>query len=129
MSNANGKQELERLTHAWYGCVVAASALGFFFMGRGIIGAAIGLLISLTLVTIIGRKLAGGSNATRLFCIVVSGLGLLGNVAGVYHNGMALFGYFSFFQLAVVALGAIYVWMSIRSLRVMFRNDVRKHCA
>jgi hypothetical protein len=123
-----GKKALENLTHGWYGAIVVAAGLGYVFTSTGLIGTIIGLVISLGIVTIIGRKLASGSSAVRLFCLVMSVLGLAGHAWGVYRGTVSFFSSFSLMYLAMAAVSVLYVYMNFRSLRVLVRKDVREHC-
>jgi hypothetical protein len=122
------KKQLERLTHAWYGAVTVAAVLGFVFMSAGLVGSAIGIVLSYAIVFAIGRKLASGSNAVRLFCLVMNALGLLGHGWGVYRSVSLFFSTFTLMFLATAIVSAIYVYMSLRTLRVLARKDVREHC-
>jgi hypothetical protein len=122
------KKQLERLTHAWYGAVAVAAALGFVFMGTGLVASIIGIVLSFAIVTVIGRKLASGSNSVRLFCLAMSLLGLVGHGWGVYRSATIFFSTFTFMYLATALVSVLYVYMSLRSLRVLARKDVREHC-
>jgi hypothetical protein len=122
------KKQLERLTRAWYGAVTVAAALGFVFMKTGLVASVIGIVLSYVIVAVIGRKLASGSNSVRLFCLAMNGLGLLGHGWGVYRSTTLFFSTFTFMFLATAIVSAIYVYMSLRSLRVLARKDVREHC-
>ena len=124
----HAKKQLERLTHGWYGAVAVAAALGFVFMSTGLVATIIGLVLSFAIVTVIGRKLASGSNAMRLFCLAMSALGLLGHGWGVYRSTLIFFSTFTLMYLSTALLSALYVYMSLRSLRVLARKDVREHC-
>ena len=94
----NARQKIEQLTRSWYGYSVFAAVLSVLGLrasgvlslaiGLGISIAinAVGLAISIAIVTFFGRKLLHRSSATRTFLVVISALftvlGVLATLSG-----------------------------------------------
>jgi hypothetical protein len=120
-----GKEQIERLTRKWYGATAFAILVGLLFLGSGLIGAAIGLVVSIAITFFIGRKLGAGSSAMRTFCLVMSVLGMAMHGFAVWRFGSSFLATRTLNDLAMAASPAVYVYMNAVSLRVLLRKDVR----
>jgi hypothetical protein len=122
---SEGKEQIERLTRKWYGATAFAILVGWLFLGSGIVGALIGLAVSVGIVFFIGRKLAAGSSAMRTFCLAMSVLGMAMHGFAAYRFGASFVGTRALNDLAMAASPVVYVYMNAVSLRVLLRKDVR----
>ena len=125
MMNTAGKEQIEKLTKKWYGATAFAILIGFLFLGSGIIGAAIGLAVSLGIVYFIGRRLGAGSSGMRLFCLAMGVLGVAMHGFAAYRFGVSFLATRTLNDLAMAASPVVYVYMNAVSLRVLLRKDVR----
>src|SRR5262249_53132295 len=83
----SARQKINQLTNSWYGyslfaaivSVLSIRATGLFSLAIGlgfsVVINAIGLVVSIVIVTFFGRMLLAGSRLTRVFLVVASGLG------------------------------------------------------
>jgi len=126
------RDQLENLTLLWILYCLGGSALGWLAGGLGwvslglnLVGAAIGVGISL----FIGRLLVGKSQGTRF---VLSGLAAVFSVLGVLSIGkltLALLATWSLGLLVPLTITAAGVAMNVRSLRVLWSARVRRYFA
>ena len=137
----NAKQKLEQLARSWYGyfafaallSVLSVSASGVLSLaiglGMSIVLNAIGLAISIAVVTFFGRKLVHKSRGTRTFLVVVSGLfcvlGALATLGGAWEllHDVSLSG------LCSLILTASCTMLNARSFRVLGETSVRAYFA
>ncbi len=123
--NTAAKEQIERLTRKWYGATAFAMLVGFLFLGSGLIGAAVGLVVSIGIVYFIGSKLGAGSSGVRKFCLAMSVLGIAMHGFAAYRFGTSFLATRALNDLAMAASPIAYVYMNAVSLRVLLRKDVR----
>jgi hypothetical protein len=137
----NAKQKIEQLTRSWYGYSVFAAVLSVLGLrasgalalaiGLGITIAlnAIGLIISIAIVTFLGRKLLHRSNATRMFLLVFSGLFAVLGVLATLSAGWDFLRTWSLATIVNVVLMAACTMMNARSFKVLTDTSVRSYFA
>jgi hypothetical protein len=135
----NAKQKIEQLTRSWYGYSVFAAVLSVLSLrasgvlalaiGLGISIAinAVGLLISIAIVTFFGRKLLYRSSATRTFLVVFSALFTVLGVLATLSGGWEFLRSWSLAALCNVALMATCTMLNARSFRVLTETSVKSY--
>jgi hypothetical protein len=135
----NAKQKIERLTRSWYGYSLFAALLSVLSLrasgvlslaiglGISIVLNAIGLLISVAIVTFLGRKLVHRSGATRTFLVVFSALFFVLGALGTLRAGWDFLGSWSLANLCNVVLMASCTLLNGRSFRVLTDTSVKAY--
>jgi hypothetical protein len=135
------KQDLENLSHSWYGYVVCAALFSVFGLrASGIFTFAIGLsiwmvinafmlVVALAVVTFLSRRLLARSSGTRVFLIVVSALFAVLGTLTFLDEGRMFLSYWSLSLLLRMAATAVGVMMNARSFAILMRPNVRRYFA
>jgi len=134
------RQKIEGLTRSWYGYSVFAAMLSVLSirasgplslmigLGFSIVINTIGLIISIAVVTWLGRKLAvSRSNPVRLFLVIFSGLFTVLGVLGVLGGIWAFLHEWSLASILNVVLMATCTMLNARSFRVLCDTAVRSY--
>jgi hypothetical protein len=134
------RHKIEGLTRSWYGYSVFAALLSVLSirasgplslvigLGLSIVINTIGLIISIALITWLGRKLAvSRSNPVRLFLVVFSGLFTVLGVLGVLGGIWAFLHEWSLASICNVVLMATCTMLNARSFRVLSDTGVRSY--
>jgi len=135
----NAKQKIEQLTRSWYGYSVFAALLSVLSLrasgvlslaiglGLSIAMNAIGLAISIAIVTFLGRKLVHRSSATRTFLVVFSGLFCVLGALGTLGAGWQMLHEWSLASLCSLVMMAGSTTLNARSFRVLGETSVRAY--
>jgi|HubBroStandDraft_2_1064218.scaffolds.fasta_scaffold1512734_1 hypothetical protein len=133
------RQKIEQLTRSWYGYSVFAAVLsvlslrasGVLSLAIGlalsIVLNAIGLVVSLAVVTFLGRSLVNRSRGTRLFLVVFSGLFCVLGVLGTLGAGWDMLHSWSLASLCSLVMMASCTMLNGRSFRVLGETGVRAY--
>lgn len=126
------RDEISKLTNAWYGFGLFSGILTVVMNGIGvfsILGAAFSTITSFVMTYVIGRLLLNRSGLTRFVVVVFAGLG---SIFGVLGTGRCVYGFFSEWSLTMLVMAGLTlcgVWMNVRSLRVLLSKPVRAYFA
>jgi hypothetical protein len=135
----NAKQKIEHLTRSWYGYSLFAALLSVLSLrasgvlslaiglGVSIVLNAIGLVLSIAIVTFLGRKLLHRSSATRVFLVVFSGLFFVLGVLGTLGAGWDVLRSWSLASLCNLVMMASCTMLNGRSFRVLTETSVRAY--
>jgi hypothetical protein len=132
MAAMTAKERIEKLTNSWYGFAVFTGLVSILINGVGVfslIGAALSTLISLVVAFFLGRRLLAKSRFWRMVLIILAGFGTLIGTFAVGKLTYTFFHEWSFGLLFHAALGAVTVYMDIRSLRVLMDKSVKAYFA
>ena len=134
------RQRIEGLTRSWYGYSVFAALLSVLSirasgplsliigLGMSIVINTIGLVISIAVITWLGRKLTvSRSNPVRLFVVLFSGLFTVLGVLGVVSGLWAFLHEWSLASILNVVLMATCTMLNARSFRVLGDTAVRSY--
>jgi hypothetical protein len=134
------RQKIEGLTRSWYGYSVFAALLSVLSirasgplsliigLGLSIVLNTIGLVISIAVITWLGRKLVvSRSNPVRLFLVIFAGLFTVLGVLGVLGGIWAFLHEWSFASIFNVVLMATCTMLNARSFRVLTDTAVRSY--
>ena len=133
------KQKIEQLTRSWYGYSVFAAVLSVLGiqasgvlslaigLGFSIVLNAIGLVISIAIVTFLGRKLVHKSSATRMFLVVFSGIFFVLGVLGTLGAGWDFLHAWSLAGVCNVVVMAACTMLNGRSFRVLTETGVKAY--
>ena len=133
------KQRIEALTRSWYGYSFFAAVLSVLSihasgplslmvgLGLSIAINAVMLVLSLALVTFLGRKLANRSSGTRFFLVVVAGLGAVLGALGTLSGAWQFLHEWSIAAALNVVLLAACTMLNARSFRVLTDTAVRAY--
>jgi hypothetical protein len=133
------RQKIEWLTRSWYGYSLFAALLSLLSIrASGVLSLAIGLgvsvvinaivlVISIAMVTFLGRKLLHRSSGTRLFLVVVSGLFCVLGALATLSGGWDFLRSWSLASLCNVVLMASCTVLNARSLRILTDTSVRAY--
>jgi hypothetical protein len=133
------KQKIEALTRSWYGYSVFAALVSVLavrasgplslMIGLGLSVALnlVALVISVAIITFFGRKLLHKSNGTRIFLVVVSGLGTVLSVLGVTTSAWQFLHEWSLAAICSIVLGIGCVMLNARSFKVLTETGVRAY--
>jgi hypothetical protein len=135
----DAKQKIEGLTRSWYGYALFAaivSVLSFrasgvfslmFGLGISIVINAIGLVISIAIVTFLGRSLLRRSGGTRVFLVVLSALFCVLGVLGSLSSAWGFLQTWSLASLLNAVLMVSCTSLNARSFRVLTETSVRAY--
>lgn len=135
----DARKKLQGLSHSWYGYTVFSTlvsilglrASGIFTLMVGLamwaILNAIGLVISLALVTWVSRSLLNRSALMRRFMVLVSGLGTLFGALGVFSLVGAFFHFWSLGILVQLALCISWMFLNVRSFMTLTQTSVKAY--
>jgi hypothetical protein len=135
----NAKQKIEGLTRSWYGYSLVAAVLSVLSLrasgvlslaiglGISIVLNAIGLLISVAVVTFLGRKLVHRSSATRTFLVVFSAIFFVLGAIATVTAGWDFLTTWSLATLCNVVLMASCTLLNGRSFRVLTETSVKAY--
>ncbi len=126
------REQIERLTNAWYGFALVTgvftllqSGIGFF----SILTAAASTVFSFVLTWFFGRRLLARSSFWRSLLLVVSSFGMIFGTLGAARLGWAFLQHWSLSALiAAFAAGAL-ASMYFRSFRVLTDKTVKAYFA
>ncbi len=134
------RQRIEGLTRSWYGYSVFAALLSVLSirasgplslvvgLGVSIVLDTIGLVISIAVITWLGRKLSvSRSNPVRLFLVLFSGLFTVLGVLGVLGGIWAFLQEWSLASILEVVLMATCTTLNARSFRTLTDTAVRSY--
>ncbi len=133
------KQKIEALTRSWYGYSLFAAVLAVLsirasgplslMVGLGLSIAINGVLLvlSLALVAFLGRKLLHRSNGTRVFLVVVSGLGAVLGALGTLNGAWQFLQQWSIAAALNVLLLAACTMVNARSFRTLTETGTRSY--
>jgi hypothetical protein len=135
----NAKQKIEQLTRSWYGYSLFAAVLSVLSLrtsgvlslavglGISIVLNAIGLVISIAIVTFLGRKLLYRSSATRTFLVVFSALFFVLGALGTLGAGWDVLRSWSLASLCNLVMMASCTMLNGRSFRVLTETRVKAY--
>jgi hypothetical protein len=124
------RQKIEELTNSWYGYAVFGAILSIWNNGIGffsLIGTALSFAFSVFLTWFIGRRLMAKSTLTRLILVIVTGLSSLFGSLSVAKMGLTFFQTFSLSVLVYALVGAVVVYMNVKSFRVLTDKSVKAY--
>lgn len=134
------RQKIEGLTRSWYGYSVFAALLSVLSirasgplslvigLGLSIVLNTVGLVLSIAVITWLGRRLSvSRSNPVRLFLVVFSGLFTVLGALGVLGGLWAFLQEWSLASILNVVLMATCTMLNGRSFRVLTDTAVRSY--
>ncbi len=134
------RQKIEGLTRSWYGYSVFAALLSglsirasgplslIIGLGLSIVLDTIGLVLSIAVITWLGRRLSvSRSNPVRLFLVIFSGLFTVLGALGVLGGLWAFLQEWSLASILNVVLMATCTMLNARSFRVLTDTAVRSY--
>lgn len=135
----NARQKIEQLTRSWYGYSVFAAVLSVLSLrasgvlsltiglGMSIAANAFGLVVSVAIVTFLGRRLVHRSAGTRLFLVVFSALFTVLGALGTLGGAWAFLHEWSLAALCGVVMTGACTMLNARSFRVLTETAVKAY--
>lgn len=124
------RDKIENLTTAWIGFIIVTGLSTFFVNGLGVLSllATLGsVAVNVVLAVLIGRALVKRSRGTRVFCLVLNGIGVVFGTLGALKLGWTLLHGWSFALLYMTVLAVAHAAMNARSWRVLRDASVRSY--
>ncbi len=122
-----GRQRIEALTSSWYGFYALTALCSLFVNGFGvfsIMARIFGLTFSILFTFLVGRRLLKKGHLTRALLLAVSAIGTL---SGGVMAGKMLLGHWSFSMMMETAGTLAWMYMHVRSFRVLTSESVRQY--
>lgn len=125
--------KIQKMTNGWYSMAVVSAVANILIGGVGIFSIVWAVLSTGFMFVVtwwIGKKLMNRSSLMRSVCILLSVLGSILGVLGIFGLGKALFDGASLFdtviEIAVMGMG---VSLNARSFRTLIDSDVKRYFA